>query len=74
MSTARPQEQAPGLSLGDWIECDFTIPTPHTRAARLNTPDAMMLGLELLSDPDSGWRRATRDWSARQAAREAAKA
>lgn len=64
MATELPQEPAPGLSLGDWIECDFTAPYAHTRAAQLNTPDAMLYGLQLLSDPKSGWRRATRAWTA----------
>ncbi|TCV51422.1 hypothetical protein [Pseudomonas sp. 460] len=67
MTTERPQERSTGLSLGDWIECDFTHPSEHTRAAQLNTRDAMLYGLKLLSDPKSGWRRATRDWSARKA-------
>jgi hypothetical protein len=74
MSTERPQEQVPGLSLGDWIECDFQHPFQHTRSAQLNTPGAMLFGLQLLSDPKSGWRRATRDWSARQADRATAAA
>lgn len=74
MSTERPQEQAPGLSLGDWIECDFTAPYQHTRAAQLTTPDAMLYGLKLLSDPKSGWRRATREWTAQENSRVAREA
>lgn len=66
MTTERPQELSAGLRLGDWIECDFTQPTEHTRAARLNTHAALNFGLQLLCDPKSGWRRATREWSERK--------
>ena len=59
--------QGAGLCLGDWIECDVQNPSPRTLAAQLNTPEALAEGLRLLSDPASGWRRATRDWSARKA-------
>lgn len=68
MAIERQQERLAGLDLGDWIECDFTHPSEHARAAQLNTHDAMLYGLQLLSDPKSGWRRATRDWSALKAA------
>jgi hypothetical protein len=56
------------LAQGDWIEADFTFPSQHTRAAQLNTPEALAYGAELLADPSSGWRRASRDWTAQQAA------
>jgi len=54
------------LELGDWIEADFTFPSQHTRAAQLNTPEALAYGAELLADPSSGWRRATREWVAQR--------
>lgn len=57
------QNQTPALRLGDWIEADFTYPSQHTRAAQLNTPESLAFGAELLADPASGWRRATRDWA-----------
>ena len=60
-------DHAAALRLGDWIECDVQNPSPRTLAAQLNTPEALAEGGRLLADPASGWRRATRDWSARKA-------
>lgn len=67
MSTERLQAQAPELALGDWIECDVTHPSPRTMAACLSTPQALAEGRKMLRRVDSGWRRATRDWSAGRA-------
>ncbi|WP_160298075.1 hypothetical protein [Pseudomonas sp. ES3-33] len=47
----------------------------RARVAQFNKPDAKLSGLQLLSDPKSGWRWATREWIAQannRAAREAA--
>lgn len=52
------------LSVGDWIECEFQLPTVHTRGAQMLTPKSLAYGRKLISDPKSGWRKATRDWSA----------
>lgn len=60
------------LSVGDWIECDMLHPTPHKMATKLQTPEAVAYGLELLANPESGWRLPTLDWEARQRRREAA--
>jgi hypothetical protein len=54
----------PGLALGDWIECEFSLPHTHTRGVHLLTAESVVYGRNLISDPKSGWRRATRDWSA----------
>lgn len=61
-----------GLRVGDWIECDLLHPLPHKMATKLQTPEAVAYGSQLLADPDSGWRRPTVDWEARQQRREAA--
>lgn len=40
---------------GDTIQCKVTNPRPAILKARLDTPEAVAMGNELIADTESGW-------------------
>ncbi len=51
------------LCVGDEIKCHVENPSPATLRAKLNTPEAVAMGNELIADKNSGWCKAEKEFT-----------